>query len=79
MFIVFIDKKKPAAFGLLPSAHQQTRSYDVVKIQCNITQPQEKNEILPFAAIWMDLKNIMLSEISQKNTVYHHLHVESKK
>ena len=40
----------------------------------------KKNEILPFAAIWMDLENIILSEISQseKDTVYH-LHVESKK
>ena len=29
-----------------------------------------KNETLPFAAIWMDLEGIMLSEISQrKNTV----------
>ena len=31
----------------------------------------EKNEILPFAATWMDLEDIMLNEISQKkiNTV----------
>ena len=26
----------------------------------------EKDEILPFAAMWMDLENIMLSEMSQK-------------
>ena len=26
---------------------------------------QKKNETLTFAALWMDLKNIMLSEISQ--------------
>ena len=26
----------------------------------------KKNEILPFVAMWMDLENIMLSEISQK-------------
>ena len=25
---------------------------------------KEKNEILPFAAVWMDLEGIMLSEIS---------------
>ena len=32
----------------------------------------KKSEILPFAAIWMDLENIMLSEIShtEKDT-YH--------
>ena len=25
-----------------------------------------KNEVLPFAATWMDLKNIILSEVSEK-------------
>ena len=28
----------------------------------------EKNEIIPFAATWMDLENIKLSEISQRKT-----------
>ena len=28
----------------------------------------KKNEILPFATIWMELEGIMLSEISQRKT-----------
>ena len=28
----------------------------------------KKNEMLPFAAVWMDLQNIMLSEINQRRT-----------
>ena len=41
----------------------------------------KRNEILPFIAIWMDLENIMLSEISQAktNTVCYHLRVESER
>ena len=41
----------------------------------------KKNEILPFGAAWMDLDNIMLSEVSQKEkdkTTWNHLYVESK-
>ena len=42
----------------------------------------EKIEILPFAATWMDLENITLSEVSQTqkdNITWYHLQVESKK
>ena len=38
-----------------------------------------KKKILPFATVWMDLKNILLSEISQsEKNKYHifHLYVE---
>ena len=39
-----------------------------------------KNEMLPFAATWMDLEGIMLSETSQRktNSVWYHLYVKSK-
>ena len=34
-------------------------------MQCNITQLQKKNEIMPFAAIWMDREIIITNEKSQ--------------
>lgn len=39
----------------------------------------KENEILPFAAVWMELENIF-SKVRQTktNTVWHHLYVESK-
>ena len=37
------------------------------------------NEILRFAATLMDLEGIMLSEMRDKNTLWYHLYVESKK
>jgi len=39
----------------------------------------KKNEIMPSAATWMDLEIIILSEVIQTNTIWHHLYVESKK
>ena len=41
----------------------------------------KKNEFLPFVPMWIDLKNITLSKISQRktNTLWCHLHVKSKK
>ena len=42
----------------------------------------KKNEIMPFAATWMDLEIIILSEVSQtEKDKYHmiYLYVESKK
>ena len=41
-----------------------------------------KNEILSFAATWLDLENIMLFDVSQKektNTIWYHLYVEYEK
>ena len=40
----------------------------------------KKNEIMPFAATWMDLEIITLSVVSQtEKDKYHILYVESKK
>ena len=49
-------KKLKALFGL-PNIYLYTMEYySAIK----------KNEILPFAATWMDLEIIILSEVSQK-------------
>ena len=36
--------------------------------QWNTTQPQEKNEIMPFAATWMELEIFILSEVRKRKT-----------
>ena len=42
---------------------------------------RKKNEFLPFAAMWMDLENTMLSETNQseRQILYDITYVESKK
>ena len=37
-------------------------------IQWTITQPLKKNEVMSFAATWMDLEIIILSEVRQRKT-----------
>ena len=41
----------------------------------------KKKKIMPFAATWMDLEIIILSEVSQRkaNAIWYHLYVESEK
>ena len=36
--------------------------------QWNTAQPLKKNKIMPFAATWMELETVILSEVSQKKT-----------
>ena len=33
----------------------------------------KKNEVMPFGATWMDLENIILSEVSQKEKEKYHM------
>ena len=40
--------------------------------QWNTSQPT-KNKIMPFAATWMELENLILSEISQKEKDKYHM------
>ena len=39
----------------------------------NTTQPQKKDDIMPFAATWMELENLILSEMSQKDKDKYHM------
>ena len=46
---------------------------DVVYIYNRILLAMRKNEIMPFAAMWMELDGIMLSEISQSEKYKYHM------
>ena len=39
---------------------------------------KKKNEMLPFAATWVDLENIILSEFRKRQILYGRFYVESK-
>ena len=52
----------------------------VVHINNGILVSHKKNEIMPFAATWMQLEIIILNEVrkGKTNTTRYHLYVESK-
>ena len=47
---------------------------DVIYIYNGVLLGNQKNEILPFATMWMELEGIILSEISQRKTKIIWLH-----
>ena len=53
----------------------------MVHIYNGILLSHKKNKVMPFAATWMDLEIVILSEVRQRktNTIWYRLYVESKK
>ena len=47
--------------------------YIYTHTQWNVTQPSLKNEILPFAIIWMDLEGMILSKMNQTEKDKYHM------
>ena len=45
----------------------------MVYIHNGILLSHKKNDIMPFAATWMELENLILSEMSQKDKDKYHM------
>ena len=62
--------------------HSSTDEW-IKKIWCIHTMeyysPIKKNEITPFAATWMDLETVLLSDVRKTNIVWYCFYAESKK
>ena len=62
------ESESPMQRHIYPSFFSFFPQEDVVNICNGILLGHEKNERMPFAATWMDLELIILSEVSQRKT-----------
>ena len=53
-------------YGNILDVHQQRDKEDVILIYNGILLSHEKNDIVPFAAAWMDLEMIILNEVERE-------------
>ena len=58
----------PRYGGNLSVHKQMNKESVVICIQWNTTSDIKKNEVLLFAAIWMNLEGIIVSKVSQRKT-----------
>ena len=52
---------------------------DMIHVCSGILLSSKKNEIVPFAATWMDLESVILSTSDRERQILYHLYVESRK
>ena len=56
-----------------PSIHRGMDKEGMVHIYNGIVLSHKKNEIMPFAATWMEPETLILSEVSQKEKDKYHM------
>ena len=55
-----------------PSIHEWIKQlWDIYTMECYLAV--KKKKVLPFVTAWMDMKNIMLNEISQSEKDMYHM------
>ena len=70
LFIIAKIWKQPKC----PSVDERIKQlWDIYTMEYYLAIKKEKKKILPFVTVWMDLENIMLSEMSQSEKDKYHM------